>query len=129
MYIVFPVSILPLVAGVGEMRFYIPFGTFGDLVLTVTANPNSSHSYVSALALRQTSPSSSATDVSSVRMATHIVFLAWPSSAMQLARFTEKWRPIVLPHTAAVQFRFFRRKWTVFFAILLRLRMRPMFNS
>ena len=50
-------------------------------------------------------------------------------SAMHLANFTKKCRPIVLPHTAAVQFRFFRPKGTVFCAYLLRPRMRPMFKS
>ena len=59
MYMVFLVSFLPLVAGFGEMRCYIPFGTFDDPDLTVAANRNSPHS------LRQISPSSSATDVSS----------------------------------------------------------------
>ena len=66
MYIVFLVSFLPLVAGFGEVRCCIPFGIFNELDLTVAADPNSSHSLVSSLALRQISPrSSSATDVSS----------------------------------------------------------------
>ena len=65
MCIIFLVSFLPLVAAFGEMRCYIPFGTFDDLDLTVVANPNSPHSFVPSLALRQISPRSSATDVSS----------------------------------------------------------------
>ena len=44
---------------------YITVWHIDDLDLTVTANPNSSHSFVSSLALRQISPSPSATDVSS----------------------------------------------------------------
>ena len=59
----------------------------------------------------------------------HIVFLACPSSVFYLAHFSKKCRPIVLPHTAAVQFHFFRPKGIVFCANLVRLRMMPRFSS
>ena len=99
---------------------------------TVSANPNPSHSFVSSLALRQIGPSSSTTNVSvgAPSVQPHLPSLAWPSSAMQLATISKKYRTsaIVPQTTASVQRHFFRPKETVYYVTLVRLMKGPWFN-